>query len=71
MKNFPWKGRGQGQLSNIYIVDLENSATASRRYTCDINNTSVVGLFMTPIRPWKQLDRVTVECTYLLHIGPL
>jgi len=71
MKNFPWKGRGQGQVSNFYIVDLENSATASRRYTGDIHNTSVVGLFMTLIRQWKRLDRVTVECTYLLHIGPL
>ena len=26
-------GRGQGQVSNFYIVDLENLATASRRYT--------------------------------------
>jgi len=24
-------GRGQGHLSNLYIVDLENVATASRR----------------------------------------
>ena len=23
----------------------------------------IVGLFMTPIRQWKQLDRVMVECT--------
>jgi len=41
-------GRGQGHVSNFYIVDLENIATASRRYTGDIHNTSVVGLFMTP-----------------------
>ena len=41
--------RGQGHVSNFYIVDLENFATASRRYTGDIHNTSVVGLFMTPI----------------------
>jgi len=26
-------GRGQGHASNFYIVDLENLATASRRYT--------------------------------------
>ena len=32
-------GRGQGQASNFYIVDLENFATASRRYTCDIHNS--------------------------------
>jgi len=43
-------GRGRGHVSNFYIVDLENFATASRLYTGDINNSSVVGLFMTPIR---------------------
>ena len=42
-------GRGQGNESNFYIVDLENFATASRRYiyTGDIHNLTVVGLFMT------------------------
>jgi len=40
-------GRGQGHLSNFYIVDLENFATASRRYTGDMHNSTVVGLFMT------------------------
>jgi len=34
---------------SVYIVDLENFSTASRRYTGDIHNSSVVGLFMTPI----------------------
>jgi len=34
-------------VSNFYIVDLENFATASRRYTADIHNSTVVGLFMT------------------------
>jgi len=63
--------RGQGHVSNFYIVDLENFTTASRRYTGDIHNTSVVGLFMTPIGQWKRLDRVMVECSCLLHIGPL
>jgi len=56
-------GRGQGHVSNVYIVDLENFATASRRYTGDIHNTSVVGLFMTPI---DRVDRVMVECTLTL-----
>ena len=46
-------GHGQGHVSNFYIVDLENFATASRRYTGDIHNSTVVGLFMTPIRQWK------------------
>ena len=41
-------GRGQGHVSNFYIEDLENFATASRRYTGDIHNSTVVGLFMTP-----------------------
>ena len=40
-------GRGQGHVSNFYIVDLENFATASRRYTGDIHNSTVVGLCMT------------------------
>jgi len=41
-------GSGQGHVSNFYIVDLENFATASRRYTGDIHNSTIVGLFMTP-----------------------
>ena len=36
-------GRGQGHVSNFYIVDL-----ISRQYTGDIHNSTVVGLFMTP-----------------------
>jgi len=43
-------GRGQGHVSNFYIVDLENFVTASRRYTGDIHNSTVIGLFMTPVR---------------------
>ena len=64
-------GRGQGHVSNFYIVDLENFATASRRYTSDIHNSTMVGLFMTPVGQWKRLSRVMVDCTCLLHIGPL
>jgi len=41
-------GCGQGHVSNFYIVDLENFATASRQYTGDIHNSTVVSLFMTP-----------------------
>ena len=61
-------GRGQCHVSNFYIVDLENFATASRRYTGDIHNSSVVGLFVKPMGQWKRLDRVMVECTCLLHM---
>ena len=50
-------GRGHGHVSNFYIVDLENFTTASRRYTGDIHNSTVVVLFMTPIRQWKRLGR--------------
>jgi len=50
-------GCGQGHVSNFYIVDLDNFATASRRYTGDIHNSTAVSLFMTPIRQWKRLTR--------------
>jgi len=65
------RGRGQGHVSNFYIADLENFATASRLYADDIHNSSVVGLFMTPIGQWKRLDHIIFECTCLLHIAPL
>jgi len=35
-------GRGQGHVSNFYIMDLENFATASRRYTGDIHIPQLV-----------------------------
>ena len=43
-------GHGQGHVSNFYIVDVESFTTASRQYTGDIHNSTVVGLFVTPIR---------------------
>ena len=64
-------GRGQGHVSNFYIVDLENFATESYWYTGDIHNSLVVDLFMTPTGQWKRLDRIMVECTCLLHFVPL
>jgi len=67
---FP-KWAWSGSREQFLHCDLENFAAASRRYTCDIQNSSVVGLFMTPIRQWKWLDRVVFECTCLLHIDPL
>jgi len=33
-------GRGQGHVSNFYIVDLENFATASRRFVYDTYKTT-------------------------------
>ena len=41
---------GRGHVSNFYTVDVQNFATASRRYTGDIHSSTVVDLFMTPIR---------------------
>jgi len=48
-------GRGQGHVSNFYIVDLENFATASRRYTGDIHNSTVVRLFVYDTLPPAKL----------------
>jgi len=47
MSEYFLSGRGQGHVTNFYIVDLENFATASRWYTGDIHNSTVVSLFMT------------------------
>jgi len=37
MAECPLSGRGQGHVSNFYIVDLENFATASHRCTGVMN----------------------------------
>jgi len=39
MSECPLSGRGQGHVSNFYIVDLENFAIASRRCTGDIHKS--------------------------------
>jgi len=59
-------GRGQGHVSNFYIVDLENFAAASRP-AGDIHNSTVVGLFMTPTGQRKRLaSRVSAHVYYTL-----
>ena len=58
-------GRGQGHVSNFYIVDLENFATGSRRYTGD-RRRFVYGTYKT----MKATQSIKVECTCLLHISP-
>ena len=63
MSEFSLSGRGQGHVSNFYIVDLENFATASRRYTGDIRTSTVVGLFMTP----ETMGADSVEMTCRSH----
>ena len=52
MRECSLSGRGQGHVSNFCIVDLENFATASRRYTGDIRNWSVVDL--KKVKTFKQ-----------------
>ena len=73
--NLALSGRGQGHVSNFGIVDLEIfcHSNSSRRYTDDIHNSTVVGLFMTPIRQSTQLERVTVSAhVYYIsaHLNP-
>ena len=66
-------GRGQGHMSNFYIVDLENFATASRRYTGDIHNSTVVGLFMIPIdsESDSKASRLSAHVYYTsAHLNP-
>ena len=41
MSEFSLSARGQGHVSNFYIVDLENFTTASRLYTGDIHITQL------------------------------
>ena len=55
-------GRGQGHVSNLYIVDLENFATASRRNTGDMHN-STSSVCLWHLWQWEQTDRIMVECT--------
>jgi len=61
MSEYSLSGRGQGHVSNFYIVDLINFATASRQYTG--------GLFMTPKSRdnGSRLGRVMVECTLFMR----
>ena len=57
-------GRGQGHVNNFYIVDLENFATASRRYTSDIHNSVRSRFVYDTNKTMERLDRVMVECTW-------
>ena len=54
------RGCGQGHVSNFYIVDLENFATASRWY---IHNSTIVSLFDT----YKTM-KVTRKCHGWVHM---
>jgi len=52
MTGCPLSGRGQGHVSNFYILDLENFATASHRRIGAINKLN------------KLVDGQLVDCTY-------
>jgi len=77
MSEYSLSGRGQGHMSNFYIVDLENFAAACRRYTGDIHNSTVVGLFMIPetmgadsVTTWLSahcLSRIASDFNLQLH----
>jgi len=60
-------GRGQGHASNFYIVDLENFATSSRRYTGDIHNSTVVGLFTTPATMAADSVATWLSALHIVH----
>ena len=66
---FP-KWTWSGSREQLLHCGLRKFCHSKSWYSGDIHNSTVVGLFMTPIRQWKRLARVTVECTCLLHIGP-
>jgi len=61
-------GRGHGHASNFYIVDLENIATASRRYTDDIHNSVRSRFVYDTYKTMEATRSRMVECTWLLHI---
>jgi len=46
-------GRGQGHVTNFYIVYLENVTTASRRYAGDIHNSTVIGFVYDTYKTMK------------------
>jgi len=62
-------GRGQGHVSNFYIVDLKNFATASRLYTGDIHKATVVGLFMTMKATRSRHGGVRIFITHCLQLN--
>jgi len=57
----PLNGRGQGHVSNFYIVDLENSPQQV------VGVLVTLSLWITP----TTVERVVAECTSLLYVGRL
>jgi len=66
MKNLPWKGRGQGYVSNFYIVYFKNIATACRWYTGDIHNSVCGDTYKT-----MEVNRMSwLSVYYTAHCNP-
>jgi len=64
-------GRGQRHVSNFYIVDLENFAAASCRYTGDIHKAGISPLLCDPI--WHVSSRsgeASCELLYSVYLLP-
>jgi len=64
-------GRGQGHVSIFYIVDLENFATASRRYTGDIHNSTrrrFVYDTLPPTKPPTSYHRYGQDLSYMYFL---
>ena len=56
-------GRGQGHVSNFYIVDVENFATASRRYT-ELDRRRFVYDTLPPTKPPTSYHRFGEDLSY-------
>jgi len=66
-------GRGQGHVSNLYIVDFENFVTASSRYTGDIHNSTGVFVYDTykTMKATRTLSRLSAHVYYTsAHLNP-
>jgi len=67
MTDCPLKWRGQGHVSNFYIMDLGNFATTSRRCIQVLStNSSTVGVWITPMLNAQVYYKLTlVDCNPL------
>jgi len=68
MTDCPLSGRGQGDVSIFYILDLENVATASLGVL--VLSTKLVDGQLVDYT-YTTVERVVAECTSLLYVGRL
>jgi len=62
-------GSGQGHVSNFYIVDLENFATASRRYTQLVHGRFVNDTYRTMKATRSRRGSVHMFITHCLQLN--